>query len=79
MKIYITFGQVHTHRVNENTFDCNCVAIINARNEEEGRKLAFDYFGPKWHNSYHESDFNNRRDEIMKYYPRGLIEVNPED
>lgn len=73
MKIYITFGQMHIHRVNEKTFDCDCVAVIHAEDENEGRDLAFEYFGAKWHQSFTEKSFDL---EIMKLYPRGLIEVN---
>lgn len=73
MKIFITFGQIHVHRVNGKTFDCDCVAVIEAENEEEGRKLAFYYFDNKWCFSYPEEKFD--LDEHMPYYPRGLIEV----
>jgi len=75
MKIYITFGQIHVHRVNCKTFDRNCVAVINCKDEKDGRAKAFEYFGPKFHNSYYEDQF---KPEIMEYFPRGLIFVNPE-
>ena len=73
-KIYITFGQQHTHRVHGKTFDCDSVAVINCENEKDGRELAFMYFGPKWCFAYIEENFDMND---MTFYPRGLIEVNP--
>ena len=37
MKMLVTFGQSHVHRVNGRTFDCDCVARITARTYEEAR------------------------------------------
>ncbi len=73
MKIYITFGQSHTHRVNGKTFDCDCVAVFNAPDEEAGRRLAWEYFGPVWCTSYTEEAFTTK--DLMRYYPRGEMEV----
>ncbi len=70
MKIYITFGQIHVHSVNGRTFDKDCVAVINAKSENEGRKLAFEYFGDKWFTSYTDLISCD-----LKYFPRGLIYV----
>ena len=75
-KTYITFGQIHVHRVNGKTFDCDCVAVINHEGDEgQGRKLAFEYFGHQWHESFDEERFERNAD-MMDFYPRGLIEVN---
>lgn len=73
MKVYITFGQVHAHSVNGITFDKDCVAVINAEDEEKGREKAFEYFGDKWFTSYTEKSWN---DTNMYCFPRGFIEVN---
>jgi len=70
MKWYITFGQVHAHRVNGKTFDCDCVGVINGDNPVQCDKLAFDLFKGKFHQ--HSSRIPN-----MEYFPRGFIEVNP--
>jgi len=72
-KIYITFGQGHTHRVNNKTFDCDCVAVINAIDEEAGRTRAHELFGPQWSTSYTEEMFI--KGDFMKYFPRGEMEV----
>lgn len=73
MKTYITFGQAHIHRVNNKIFDKDCVAVIEAESESAARKIAFEHFGPVWSFSYPEDRWG--KDE-MKYFPRGLIEVN---
>lgn len=73
-KTYITFGQDHAHSVAGRTFDKDCVAVINCENMKEGREKAFEYFDGKFCFSYHEDSFNH---DSMKYFPRGLIEVNP--
>ena len=74
-KTYITFGQVHTHRVNNKTFDKDCVAVIHCIDAQAGRNLAFEYFGDKFFTTYYDKQFDKRG---MMYYPRGYIEVNPE-
>lgn len=76
MKTYITFGQIHAHSINGKTVDKDCVAVINAETYKKGRDLAMSWFNGEFHNSYPEDYFNVRKEEIMEYYPRGLIEVN---
>lgn len=71
MKVYITFGQVHVHRVNNKTFDKDCVAVIDCKNMSEGRQKAFELFGEKWAFCYWWDDIK----DSMHYFPRGLIEV----
>ena len=74
MKTYFTFGQSHAHSVNGKTLDKDCVAVINASSERAARELAFQLFdGGKFCFSYPEETFNF---DNMKYYPRGLIELN---
>ena len=70
MKHYITFGQCHTHSLNGKTFDKDCVAVINGPNEKTCDEWAFKWFGGEFH--HHSPELPD-----MKYYPRGLIEVNP--
>ncbi len=74
MKTYITFGQIHVHNINGKILDKDSVAVINHNDKPgEGRRLAFAYFGPKFHNEYPEDRWNK---EKLIYFPRGLIEVN---
>ena len=68
MKVYITFGQVHTHRVNGKTFDCDSVAVIEAESYAAGRARAFELFEDKWHQCLESAP-------KMEYFPRGLINV----
>jgi hypothetical protein len=45
----------HTHRANGKTFDCDCVAVIEAETFEEGReKKAFEAFGSVFATSYQD-------------------------
>ena len=69
MTTYVTFGQVHIHSINGRTFDKDCIAVIPAESQEEGRELVFEYFGDKFCFEY----FNQMPN--MKYFPRGLISV----
>lgn len=75
-KVYITFGQIHTHSINGKTLDKDSIAVIKCENYKEGREFAFKYFNGVFHNCYSEEEFSSKRDEILMYYPRGLIEVN---
>ena len=76
-KMYITFGQVHVHSVNGRTFDKDCVACFDCENYADGRAIAFEIFGPKFHNSYFaiSSLDDEFTDDILKYFPRGVINV----
>lgn len=65
MTTYITFGQTHVHTVNGQTFDKDCVAVVDLP-EEEAREL----FMPKFCFSYTDKE---RID--ISYFPRGFIEV----
>lgn len=72
-KHFFTFGQSHTHRVNDKTFDCDCVAVIYAYDHERAREIAFEVFGPRWCFSYEEHKWDESK---MHYFPRGYLEVN---
>lgn len=71
MKWYITFGQVHVHSVGGKTFDKDCVAVINGSSPQECDKMAFELFNGRFHQ-------HGAKMPDMSYYPRGLIEVNPD-
>jgi len=71
MKIYVTFGFQHIHKINGKIFDRNCVGVIDRPNYEEGRKAITDIFDNVFCTTYTE-------EHIMKnlhYYPRGIIEI----
>lgn len=72
-KHYVTFGQIHTHRVNGKTLDCNSVASYEAKDYSEGRTKAFEYFGDKFFTDYHDEEFNK---EDLQYFPRGIINID---
>jgi len=72
MKIYVTFGQVHVHRYDGNTFDKDCVGVIEAPSNEEARDLAFYIFKGKFCTTYDQKEWDEDR---MKLYPRGYISI----
>lgn len=69
---YITFGQDHMHRVHGKTFDCDCVATIQAETQSAGRERAFELFGPRFCFEYFNEQFDL---STMHFFPRGLIAV----
>lgn len=74
MKTFVTFGQVHVHRVNNKTFDRDCVAVIEAQSEAHARQIAFDCFGDKFFTTHTDKDQMDK--DVSKFYPRGYITVN---
>jgi len=72
MKIYITLGQDHIHKVGGMVYDKDCVVVIEAEDEESGRQIAFDNFGKKWFTSYTENNWDETK---LRYYPRGYKEL----
>lgn len=70
---YVTFGQIHAHRVNGETFDRDCVASIECKNAAEGEALANQLFGLQYCFLYHEAEFNW---ESLIHFPRGIIKAN---
>jgi hypothetical protein len=71
-KHYVTFGQVHTHRVAGKTVDCDCVAVYEAESAAEGRDKAFFHFGPKFFTDYHDTEW---KEEDLHYFPNGYVEL----
>jgi hypothetical protein len=68
MKVYFTFGQIHTHSVNGKTLDKNCVAVIEGETYEAAREKGMQLFDRKFHNS-------SIMPPNMIYYPSGIIET----
>ncbi len=73
-KHYVTFGQVHTHRVDGKTLDCDTVAVYNSKNYKEGREKAFLHFGDKFFTSYQDEQW--KENDQLKYFPKGYIYLN---
>ena len=73
MEVIITFGRVHVHRVNNLTFDKDCVAVITCVDYEDGRKRAFKLFKDKWARCFPRKEWNELK---MKYFPRGYLKAN---
>jgi len=73
MILYITFGQTHTHRVNNHTFDKDSIASIKCETFAQGRKIANDLFGMKFGTSYEEGQLTS---DMLRYFPRGILPAN---
>lgn len=67
---YVTFGQVHTHRINGKTLDRDTVAVFQSESAGEGRKKAFELFGDKFFTDYHGEQW---KDSNLSYFPKGLV------
>ncbi len=68
MKTYcITFGSIHTHRINGVTLDCDCWVEITAKNEFTARNLIFELIDAKWSFCYNKEKFDS------SFYPRGCV------
>ena len=74
-KYYVTFGQVHAHRVNGYTFNKDSVAVIQAGDFADGRKIAFELFSNKWAFFYTEDDLEKDKG-LMEYFPRDQHPAN---
>lgn len=73
MKVYVTFGQVHIHRVNGKVFDKDCVAVVEGEDYAEARQKVLNYFGVKFSFDYPEQHWVE--EDQLKWFPRGYIEV----
>lgn len=74
MKIYVTFGQVHTHSIDGKTFDKDCVAVIDCLDAEQGRRYAFTFFGNRFFTTHTDKEQMDK--DVADFYHRGYIEVN---
>jgi len=72
-KTYITFGQEHRHKVKDKTLDKDTVAVFEATNKTEGRKKAFELFGPKFCFEYHDKEWDESK---MHYFPKGYVNLD---
>lgn len=70
-KLYVTFGSVHNHIIDGVYFNHNCVAEIECKDYYDGRRIAFEVFGPKFCTTYTEEEIQ----DSLHYYPKGIIKV----
>lgn len=71
MKIFITFGQAHIHRIGNNIFDKDTVACIRCEDRSDGREKAFELFGDKFFTDYSEKEIL----ENLCFFPKGIIDI----
>lgn len=73
MRHFVTFGQEHVHRINDQTLDAHCVACFTADDVAAGRARAFELFGPQFCFHYTEEEFDW---ESLRFFPRGIIDLD---
>lgn len=71
---YVTFGQEHTHRINNQTYDCDSILLVQAENVIIARIQLNKMFLGKWSSIYNEHSF--RENNLLKYFPRGILNSN---
>jgi hypothetical protein len=69
MKIYVTFGQSHIHKINGIVIDKDCIVEFEVKNHKEGREKAFGIFGDKFFTTHEEIN------SVINYFPRGIIKL----
>ena len=73
MKVLITFGFQHKHKVGEVEFNRDTVGVIECANYAEGRELAMLVFCSEFHNAYVEG---SEPKDFMSHFPLGRRPVN---
>jgi len=68
MKTYVTFGSDHTHKINGQLFNYDCVAVVNG-----DREKVFEIFGSEFCFEYPEEHWDDKK--MKKHFTRGYIEV----
>jgi hypothetical protein len=69
-KLYVTFGQIHLHKVDGQILDKDSIAVIDCATYDLDRLKAQELFGMKFCFTYFNSEWNP---EDIRYYPRGYI------
>ena len=59
MRVYITFAEKHTHKINGVVYNNSVVAMIDAISFNDGIRLAEAHFQNNYHNVYDETAFVN--------------------
>lgn len=66
---YITFGQVHAHKIMGVGLDKDTVLRVKAKNWTQAHGLAFALFGRRFGTVYDENDLN------LGYFPKGIVDL----
>lgn len=74
MTFIITFGQIHTHRVNNYTFDKDSVAVVTSTNYAAARKFCSEVFSNQYHRCIEEEAFD--KSDSIKFFPGGKHPAN---
>lgn len=72
MRFYISFGQVHAHSINGQTFDKDSLMAVEAPSELDARLGIFQLTKGKWCGLYPEEQLET----VLHYFPRGVINAD---
>ena len=72
MNFYISFGQAHAHRINNRTYDCDSLMLVQAETEIAARLHVRMLTGGLWSGTYKAEDLP----DVLRYFPRGVINVD---
>lgn len=70
--LFITFGQCHTHRLNDVTFDKDIVGVIKCKDYADGRQIAHELTKGIFATSYNVEQIKRS----MRHFPRGVAPMN---
>jgi len=68
MRFYISFGQAHTHSIDGQTYDKDCLLAIEAKDELQARLGVNKMLNGKWCGIYNEMDLERHG----HYFPHGV-------
>lgn len=71
MKVYVSFGQEHWHKIKEQVFDKDTIAEITCADYTDGRRKAFELFDAKF---CFVHTFEQIKDKLF-LFPKGIISV----
>ena len=69
MNFYISFGQAHAHRINNRTYDCDSLMLVQADDEIAARLHVHKLTGGRWCGTYKAEDLPT----VLGFFPRGVI------
>ncbi len=66
-KYYVSFGQIHVHRIDGITLNADCLLQITAPDLQAARQRAFEVLEREWFTVYSEENVD------FEWFPRGAI------
>ena len=71
--VFVTFGQIHAHKINGITFDCDSIMKMKATDELTARQWLVRELDNRYMTTYLSVDA-----DLLKFFPRGIIDSKVE-